>query len=144
MTDFNELKFCKTLEMIPEFRELFEQVKGRSWSVDRLYKYSPSIAMNPFARIWKLVDENKAVKGVLWIMIDVLSQKINVIVFSVDKEYEDGSIEGARKFLESFRVSFNAGEDDIELKEKINWVTNKPEQFEEFGGKQPETILIEV
>lgn len=141
---FNELKFRKTLEMVPEFRELFEQVKGRSWSVDRLYKYAPSIFSNPSTWAWKLVDGNEAVRGVLWIVIDVLSEKINVIVFSVDKEYEDGSIEGARKFLDSFRKSFNAMEDDIELKEKINWVTSEPEVIENMGGKQPKTILMEI
>jgi hypothetical protein len=94
---------------------------------------------------WVLMDDRSQTKGFLWIVIDVLSEKVNVIAFSVDKDCADESdLDMAIEFLRRFIKDFNAIESNINLSEKINWITNKPEDFEKFGGKLPETVMIEV
>lgn len=130
------------LQRVPKY--LFEQVKGRSWRIERLYKLAPSLFVNCANRFWVLVNDEQAVKGVLWVVIDALSEKLNVIVFSVDKEYQENSLEGARDFLRQFIKDFNESNDGIKLSEKINWVTAQPEIFSEIGGQLPKTVLVEV
>lgn len=143
--DFNELEFVRIgrrdFFTIPV--SLFEQVKGRSYSIDRLYSLVPLILGNHNNLFWAL-KKDKNVRGVLWATMDILSEKLNVIAFSVDEEYQDGSLEGTRDFLRRFIKDFNEIKSDITLKEKINWVTSQPELFEKIGGQQPKTILIEV
>ena len=129
-------------------RQLFEKVPGRSWSVERLYDIAPLLIFNNFNYIWVLVNE-KQVKGVLWVTIDVLSEKLNVITFSIDEEYEDEdileNIRGSlRKFIKEFNESNISIVSNTKIKEKINWVTSQPEMFDKIDGVIPETVLVEV
>lgn len=147
MFEFNELKFVKfeasDLFEVPEY--LFEQVPGKSWTVKRLYKFAPTFLINSSHRFWTLVDDKGLVKGVLWVVIDLLSQKLNVIVFSVDKEYQGRSaLKGARDFLRQFIKDFNETKTDTKLKAKINWVTAEPWDLHQIGARRPRTVLMEV
>jgi len=145
--DINKLEF--ELVVVPEVfgyipPHLLEQIYGRSWSVERFFKYGPASVLSHFNRFWVLKDVGNAIKGVLFATIDVLSEKLNVVIFSVDEEYHKGSLKFALDFLRQFIAEFNELEVDIKLNEKINWVTAQPEMFDELGGKQPKTVLIEV
>ncbi len=144
---FEDLDFIHVIQSlvinhIPPY--LLEQIKGRSWDVDRFLKLAPVLLFNNSTYIWVLTTDKNIIKGVLWSVIDVLSEKLNVIAFSIDEEYEDGSLEKARDFLREFINDFNEKQTGIQLKEKINWVTSEPELLEAIGGQQPKTILIEV
>ena len=132
-----------SLNRVP--RQLFEQVKGRSWSVERLYRLAPLFLGNNTTVFWVLEDENQMVKGVLWAVIDILSQKLNVIVFSVAEEYRDAcNVKTARDFLRQYIREFNAIAQQTKLKETINWVTAEPHILKEIGGWIPKTIMMEV
>jgi hypothetical protein len=97
------------------------------------------------AFFWGLVNNKNEVKGFLWATMDFLSEKINVIAFEVDKEYQsETDIQMVLEFLRNNIKSFNAVSQDIKLKEKINWVTNDPDKFKPYGGYIPETIMVEV
>lgn len=124
---------------------MFEQVKGRSWSVERLYKLAPLFLANEANSFWVLVNDKQETKGVLWFVLDILSEKLNVIVFSVDREYQGpGNLKSVRDFLRQFIKEFNKAKSGTRLKEKINWVTAQPEIFDEIDGRQPNTILVEA
>ncbi|HUV41379.1 MAG TPA: hypothetical protein VMW23_06310 [Sedimentisphaerales bacterium] len=148
MTETQPLQFIRVFEAaglnrIP--RQLFEQVKGRSWSVERLYRLAPLFLGNNTTVFWVLEDENQMVKGVLWAVIDILSQKLNVIVFSVAEEYRDAcNVKTARDFLRQYIREFNAIAQQTKLKETINWVTAEPHILKEIGGWIPKTIMMEV
>lgn len=149
MPDINELQFVRMVvpdlfEYIPRY--LIERVEDRSWSVDRLYKFGPMFVSSPLNHFWLLKETGNAIKGVLFTVIDVLSEKLNVIIFSVDEEYQAvGNLEIVLDFLRQFIKNFNKTKDvEIKLKEKINWVTAQPGTFDEVGGQQPKTILVEV
>jgi len=145
---FDDLTFVRVIDpnifaLIPQY--LFEQVEGRSWSVERLYKFAPLFLTNDSNCFWVLENKEKVKKGVLWVVIDVLSEKLNVIVFSVDEEYQDTNyLKSARDFLRQFIKDFNGIEGEIKIKETINWVTSRPELFDEIGGRRPKTIMVEV
>ncbi len=130
MTEFIRIT---DLERIPQY--LFEQVKGRSWTVERFYKLSPSFLSGESHRFWA-VENNGEVVGVLWAVIDILSEKLNVIVYSVNKDYQD-SLGVALKFLRKTAT-------ELKLKQKINWITAEPEKIKEIGGQIPGTIMLEV
>ncbi len=148
MPDFNKLKFIwisdpNVIAVTPKY--LLEQVEGRSWNVERLCKFAPLLLANDANYFWVLVDDDQITKGILWVVIDVLSEKLNVIVFSVDEEYQGaGHLESVRDFLRQFIKDYNKREGEVKLKEKINWVTARPEIFNEMGGRRPKTILLEV
>jgi len=138
-----------TFELIDDFnlipKYLFEQIEGRSWSVERLCKFAPTLLVNDASRVWKLVNGEQETKGVLWAVIDILSEKLNVIIFSVDEEYQsNGSLKNTRDFLRQFIKDFNKIDGELKLKEKINWITARPEMFDEIGGQRPKTIMMEV
>lgn len=140
---FVRLMDASYIHIIP--KHLFEQVEGRSWSVDRFYKYAPAILSSGTNCFWALVDEDNSIKGILWVVIDILSQKLNVIVFSVDKEYQhESDLEMARDFLRQYIEDFNKTENGITLKETINWVTTDPDKFDDIGGRLPKTVMVEV
>jgi hypothetical protein len=146
MEDAKELKFIRItnkdeLSLVPIY--LFEQVKGRSWDVDRLLQMD--ILASEAIFFWGLINNKNEVKGFLWITLDYLSEKINVIAFEVDNEYQsETDIQMALEFLRNNIKSFNAISQDIKLKEKINWLTNDPDKFKPYGGYIPGTRMVEV
>jgi ABC-type nitrate/sulfonate/bicarbonate transport system permease component len=71
--------------LIPRY--LFEQIKGRDWEVENIYKFGPLFVSNPLNRVWVLL-KNNTIKGVLWITIDPVVEIIAVNVLSVDREYQ--------------------------------------------------------
>jgi len=126
-------------------RRLFDQVKGRSWRVERLYRLAPLFLGSNTTVFWVLEDEDQTVKGVLWAVLDILSEKLNVIVFSIDQEYRDTcNVRTARDFLRAYIREFNAIARQTKLKETINWVTAEPHILREIGGWIPKTIMMEV
>ena len=148
MMKFSDLKFVRLTQIkifnsIPKY--LFEQVKGRSWSVERLYKFASLFLANTANCFWVLKNDRQVIKGVLWVVIDILSEKLNLIVFSIDEEYQDdGNLKDVLNFLYQLIEDFNKIGDNIKLKEKINWITAEPEKLDRIGWKQPETIMVEV
>jgi hypothetical protein len=146
MKDPKELKFIRItnvdeFSLVPTY--LFEQIKGRSWCVDRLLRMD-IFASNAIS-FWVLVNNKHETKGFLWTTMDFLSEKINVIAFEIDNEYQsETDIQMALGFLRNNIKSFNTISQDIKLKEKINWVTNDPDKFKLYGGRVPETIMVEM
>ncbi|KKN77238.1 hypothetical protein LCGC14_0362160 [marine sediment metagenome] len=139
--EFVRITTLDSFKLIP--RHLFEQIGGRSWTVDRLFKLGTQVLTMPPKCFWVLMDENSHVKGLLWIVIDVLSEKVNVIAFSVDPDCSDESdLDMAIEFLRRFIKDFNSIDSDIKLKDKINWITDEPEKFKDHVI--PKTRIIEV
>jgi len=119
-------------------RRLFEQVRGRSWSVDRLYEFAPVFLADETNNYFWIFESDRRIEGILWAVIDALSEKLNVIVCS-------GIVpEDAHRFLRRFTKDFNAANSGIALKEKINWLTTQPEMFNKMGGNALKTVMVEV
>lgn len=127
-------------------KEYIEQIKEREFDVERFYTYQKAICveesgetfkLNPLNLLFSLVDEQNRVKGVLWMVIDVLGNSLVINTFSVDKEYW-----GNGHAIELLK------EKALEIKEgakldRVYWVTRCPKHSEKHGFKRSKNTLME-
>ena len=145
MSDFDKLKFVR-ITGTPEItdmvfrripRELFEQVKDVEFNIDLLYKAPSRFIGNVNTRFYVLTDEVDVIKGVLWAYINILTEKIQVNIFSVEKEYQFGNaLEKTLEFVRSWQ-----GKDE---KLKIEIITKEPQTYKKLGWKSSEQIILEI
>ena len=145
MPDFEDLKFVRitgTPEIIDMVfrripRELFEQVKDVEFNIDLLYKAPSRFIGNVNTRFYVLTDEADVIKGILWAYINILTEKIQVNIFSVDKEYQFGNaLEKTLEFVRSWQ-----GKDESL---KIEIITTEPSTYEKLGWKSSEQVILEI
>lgn len=148
MLDFNDLKFVsinnpgtspEIIDMV--FRripkELFEQVKDIEFNIDLLYKVPSRFISNANTKFYVLTDDEDKIKGVLWAYINILTEKIQVNILSIDKEYQFSSaLEKTLEFIRSWQ-----GEDENLT---IQIMTTRPHAYEKVGFKESELIIMEV
>lgn len=139
MAEFNDLEFVR-IDRLDLFnflvpRELFEQVKDSTFNIDKIYQLAHTFISNPTTRFYVLVDDKK-VKGILWAYINLLSEKIQVAILSVDKEYQFGDI--LKKTL-NFIHSWQGENENME----IEFMTIRPRVFEEMGFEKSKHIIME-
>lgn len=148
MPDFSELKFVsinnpgtspEIIDMV--FRripkELFEQVKDIEFNVDLLYQVPSRFINNVNTRFYVLTNDEDKIKGILWAYINLLTEKIQVNILSVDKEYQfSNALEKTLEFVRSWQ-----GKDESL---KIEIITTRPHTYEKNGWKQSKRILMEI
>ena len=139
MAEFSDLQFVRIDRpdlfnmLVP--RKLFEQVKDSSLNIDKIYQLAHTFISNPTTRFYALVDDKK-VKGILWAYINVLVEKIQVGVLSIDKEYQfSNAIEKTLEFIESWQC------ENKNL--KIEFLTTRPHAYEKAGFTKSKQIIME-
>ncbi len=118
-------------------RELFEQVKDIEFNIELLYKTPSSFIGNLNTKFYVLTDDEDKIKGILWAYINVLTEKIQVNILSIDKEYQFGdAIEKTLEFIKSWQ---GKGENL-----KIQIITTRPHACRKNGWKNSKHALMEI
>lgn len=146
--NFNDLKFVlinspgtspdiidMVFRRIP--RELFEQDKDVELNIELLYQYPSKFIGGANTRFYVLVDNKDVIKGVLWASINLLTEKIQISILSVDKEYQFSN--ALEKTLEFVR-SWQGKEENL----KIQIVTTRTSAYEKVGLIKSKHILMEI
>lgn len=147
MPDFDKLHFVDIVNPAsPEatdmvFRripkELFEQVKDIEFNVDLLYRTPSSFINNVNTRFYVLTDDGDLIKGILWAYVNLLTEKIQVNILSIEKEYQFSN--ALKKTLE-FIKSWHSEDENL----PIQIITTRPAVYEEVGFKKSKQLLMEI
>jgi len=130
-----------TFNLIPRY--LIEQVEPIGGvKPEKLYKFGPAICKSPFNILGVFVPMNEDdeeygnVKGFMWAGINPLTEKIDVHMLSIDKEYRGrGIIKEAKNIIEK-----------IIAKSALRGMTFRtviPEAFEKAGFVESEIKIME-
>ena len=118
-------------------RELFEQVKDVEFNIELLYRTPSSFINNVNTRFYVLIDDKDKIKGILWAYINILTEKIQINILSIDKEYQFGdAIEKTLEFVRDWQ-----GENE---NLKIQIITTEPHLYENAGWKSSEQVILEI
>lgn len=138
--NFDDLKFVRIdkpdlFGLIP--RELFEQVKDHTFNTDKIYQLAHTFISNPLTRFYVLVNGDAKIKGILWAYVNLLNERIQVNLLSIDKEYQFGS--ALEKTLE-FVKSWQSENGNL----KIEIMTARPHAYEKFGLIKSKQVIMET
>jgi hypothetical protein len=115
-------------------KELFEQVKDTDFNIDLLYKAPSRFIGNLNTMFYVLTDNEDKIKGILWAYVNILTEKIQVNILSIDKEYQfNNALEKTLEFIKTWQ-------NDL----KIECITSRPHAYEKNGWKQSERKILEI
>lgn len=136
-TSVSDLQFVKLKipRVIP--KELIENVKGRTYTVDQFYNYQEQQVDNPFNYLFALIDENKKIQGFLWAESNIMEGSLFVNTFSIQKEYwgKGKAIAKVVKFLEELKKTTQAP--------RVFWITTNEKFFLKNGFHRSKNVLME-
>ncbi len=146
--DFEDLKFVRinspgtepeiidmVFRRIP--KELFKQVKDIEFNIELLYQAPSRFVGNLNTMLYVLADDEDKIKGVLWAYINILTEKIQVNILSINKEYQfDNALEKTLEFIRSWQ-----GENE---NLKIQIMTTRPRAYEKTGLTKSKQIIMEI
>ncbi len=132
---FEDLEFVRVTQYllfthIPEY--LFEQAKDSPFDTDRLNRLSDTLIANPTQLFYVLIDEEKQIKGIFWAKANVFCNCIDVILLSVDKEYQFG--DAIKKTLEFI-------DGNIQKDSTVRIIASRTAAYEKAGFKKTKTML---
>ena len=151
--DIKELKFIRytvpTLaDAIP--RWLIDQAKDKNWTTDKFFQLAPFLIANPLNIIGLFVDKENVAKGFLWVAINILTEQMEVVLISFDKEYQDtkGTVfehinDFVIKLSEEPKIKKMLIAANINLKETILFSTTHPKVYERKGWKRSRIVVME-
>ena len=114
---------------IPKY--LFEQVKDRSFDIDRLFRFSERLLADPTQLFYALIDDELKIKGIFWATVNVLSHCIDVALLSIDKEYQFGdAIKKTLAFIDTFQKDAT-----------VRILTTRTAKYEKAGFKKVRTMM---
>ena len=122
---------------IPKY--LFEQVKDRSFDIDRLFRFSDKLLANPTQLFYVLIDDEKKIMGIFWASANIICNRIDVNILSIDKEYQtlDGkeytSSDAIKKTLEFI--------DTFQKDATVTITTSRTAAYEKAGFKKTKTVM---
>ena len=127
--------------LIPRY--LIEQVEPIGGvKPEKLYEFGPAICKSPFNILGVFVPmDEKAedfgqAKGFLWATVNPLTEKIDVHMLSIDKEYRGrGIIKEAKNIIEKIKAQNNLT--------GIVFKTTRPEGFEKVGFTKSDQVVME-
>jgi len=118
-------------------KKLFEQVKDVEFNIDLLYQAPSRFISNANTMFYVLTNDTDIIKGILWASVNILTEKIQVNILSIDKEYQfSDAIEKTLEFIRSWQ-----GENE---NLKIQIVTIRTKAYEEAGFEKSKHILMEI
>ena len=149
MPNFDDLKFVRLtmpeqFVLIPKY--LFEQVKGASYKIERIYQFAPVAIMSPLTFIYALADKNTSIiKGVLWAEINPFSERLQVFILSVDKHYQqkNGLFTKGSQILSKTLDFLRKLQKHVGITGKIEMLAYLPKAYEKAGWKRSDKILME-
>jgi len=143
---FHELNFVRIFDPIHIPAYLIEQIKDRNFDADKFYSYQKMFCLlqtaegpkfNPTNLLYVLINERlRQVKGVLWMVVDLLNNSLNINLFSVDREYWQRGDAVRLTTAHSKKVM-----KDLSLK-RIVWVSKNPRFFEATGFKRSKDAVM--
>ncbi|KKN06087.1 hypothetical protein LCGC14_1080790 [marine sediment metagenome] len=126
-------------ESIPPY--LFAQIKDADYKVDKLYEFGPILLMSPLTFLYVLINkETNIIKGVLWCENNPITEKLNTLAFSIDKEYQShngDALNWVKVFLKKIQKENN-------LTGTLDVATSRPKAYEKAGWKRSKRILLEI
>lgn len=143
MSENGELQFVRFTQpalfsLIPRY--LFEQVAetDKTLIVENVYKYGPELITSPSTFFYGIISpkDNKIV-GILWCMVNVLTNQLVGTYMSLDKEYQWQGI--LKQFKELAKLLCNT----CGLSETYQLYTLYPGVAEKFGGKESKCKIYE-
>ena len=133
------LRFVRLFDfdIIPDY--LIDQIKGRTWDKEKLYKLGGFVASNPFTFVYALSDHEHKIKGFVWAMANLIDDCLYINACSIDKEYQKKRIIQTKvvPFLHRIRQ-------ELQLS-KARALTTRPKAFEKMleGVKRSKETIIE-
>lgn len=116
---------------------LIEQVKPRTWSVERYQDFLTLLDGSPLVIIFGIFKREELI-GFTFLDINLLEQLLYVSTLSIEKTYKnDGST------LKAIMILFKKFLNECKLK-KIQFSTNRPTLFLKLGLKKSKEILMEL
>ena len=124
----------KIFKVIPRY--LFEQIEAADDETIERIRLAGQIAIqNPTTLIYILIDGANIIKGILWCCVNLIDAALFVKVFSVDKEYQGGSLKAATDFLiEQIKDSKVT---------RLECYSMRPKSAERSGWKKSKQIHLE-
>ena len=114
---------------IPKY--LFEQVRDRSFDIDRLMRFSDRLLADPAQLFYVLIDDEKKIKGIFWAALNALNNCIDVVLLSIDKEYQFGdAIKKTLEFIDTFQKDAT-----------VRIITTRAAAYEKAGFKKIKTVM---
>lgn len=139
VTDPNGQRAQFLFKSIP--RKLWEVKEGSFKNIDALYSMGAGIVLNPNTYLYVLVDDQDAIHGILWFIIDRIEEQIFVLVFAIDKECQkDCPSRGVPifdkiwDFLRGLNLPFST----------VKFDTYKPNAYEKLGAHRSKKVAMEI
>ena len=134
---FTDLKGIRIFDfnLIPKY--LLEQVKGSDINWDTVLKLNNDINSNPLTILYVWADDKNIIKGFLWGELALISERLVMIVLSVDKKYQHSDI---NKVLQELMREICGS---LNIKSCI-WCTTRPRAFERVGYIKSKRVLMEI
>ena len=133
---FNTFQFVrlKIPTLIPY--ELIENVKGRTFTPEKFYKFQNQQVNNPYNFLFVLIDEESKIVGYLWAIQD-WDETLYINTFSILKDYwHKGKImPKVCEFLDDLATKIKAT--------KVFWATTNEKFFVKKGFKRSKVVLME-
>jgi len=135
--DIDQLQFkpLKIPRLIP--KELIENVKDRSFTVEQFLMYQECQVNNPHNFLFAVTDENLKIRGYLWAESNLLDGALFVNTFSIDKEYwsKGHSIDKAIEFVDALSKQLQSP--------KVFWISTNEKFFKKKGFSRSKNVLME-
>ena len=145
-TQIENLKWVRIFDPVHIPKEYINQIKEKEFTTEKFYEFQSRVCLlntetgltiNPYNLLFVLVDDSNRVKGILWMVIDILANSLVINTFSVDKEYW-----GNGKAV-SFLIEKAAEIKEKEKLDRVYWITRSPKHSEKFGFKRSKHTLME-
>lgn len=159
MPEIKELKFLRLVvaeafNAIP--RALLESIKELTPEmIDRIYANSADIMTVPVLNqqglivgrmpapsVWVavMVDIGKITKGFIWLIFDVIEQRVFIQACAVTPEYQSSDGAVIKRVIEYIR---SLDIPDV-MKNNIQFATTRPKAYEKLGWRRSKKILMEL
>lgn len=138
-TEFESLglKFIRvfSFDLIPQY--LFDQIKGRQWSVSKFLENAPLFAGDPANLIFVLADKEHIIQGFFWGTVNVFTRNLDGHILSVNRKYWNrGITKITLDFLRNLRSALKL--------HKITFRTTRPRAFARYGAKPSKAVVMEL
>jgi N-acetylglutamate synthase-like GNAT family acetyltransferase len=144
--DILNLRWVRIFDPIHIPREYVEQIKERTFEVDKFYKLmkhtcmreeAGKMVLNPVNLLYVLINDENHVKGFCWMVVDVLNDALVINSFSMDNEYW-----GNGRSIQLLKDKAQEIKEGAQL-QRVYWITRCPKHSEKYGFKRSKHILME-
>jgi hypothetical protein len=141
----SELSFVRIYDfnLIP--KSIFKELSRRDFlsyddkDLERLYLYGQLVAQDKLTQVYAMVDDDKVIRGVLWLSIDPIILWLYVVLCVVDKKFQNYKKNITRIVGFSRKI-----QKDLGLK-GVRALTPTPGAYiKMFGAKKSKLTVVEV